>query len=189
MSLNNTVKASANGTSDGRKEGRDQEPFGDCRKFYIEVTHPRYPGHIGKCLWTSVNEYHKNMEDLEIGDCVLHYLTGRSRGSYKEMMVGVSKVAKKPVKLSKEELIARLEKLGIWDADYANFASTLLEDPNNKLGLFYFVELTDYIEFERKITYKELEELAGITPLNIHGYLKEIAPDQARKILERGLRD
>lgn len=189
MSSNNPAEVGFKGTSNGRTEGRDQEPFGDCRKFYIEATHPRYPGHIGKCLWTSVNEYHKNMEDLEIGDCVLHYLTSKSPDPYKMMVVGVSKVAEKPVKLSEEELIARLRELGIWDAEYANFARTLLDDPNNKLKLFYFVELTDYIEFERKITYKELTELTGITPLTIHGYLNEIAPDQARKILERGLRE
>ena len=157
-------------------------PLLECKKFYLEVTGPPYPGHIGKCLWSPATRRYKYMESLEVGDCILHYLKSSSPGEYNKKIVGVSRVKEKFTRLSREQLIKRLNEKDIWNDKYAQFAGNWL-----KHQYFYFVELDNYIEFPQKITLNKFEELTGISPRNLQRYLVELKLEQARKILELAL--
>ena len=165
---------------------RGWDPLSECKEFYMEVTGPPYPGHVGKCLWSPATGSYKYMENLEPGDCILHYLTLESPSTYKKMIVGISRVNSRFIRLSKEELVKRLNTIGVWNDEYAKFAREWLEYP--EYALFYFVELSNYIEFPRKISLDEFTELTGIKPTSLQKYLVELTPDQARKILEVALR-
>ncbi|MGB9816427.1 MAG: AAA family ATPase [Desulfurococcaceae archaeon] len=162
------------------------DPLSKCKKFYMEVTGPPYPGHVGKCLWSPATGSYKYMENLEPEDCILHYLTLESPSTYKKMIVGVSRVNSRFIRLSKEELVKRLNTISVWSSEYAEFAEEWLEYP--EYALFYFVELSNYIEFPRKISLDEFTELTGIKPTSLQKYLVELAPSHARKILEVALR-
>jgi len=167
-------------------EEHEWDPLSECKNFYIEITRTPYPESLGKDLWAPETERYKLMEKLEIGDCVLHYLTSRSRSEYKGNIVGVSRVSKEPVKLSREDLINKLREIGVWSEKYEDFAREWLNNP--EYTSFYFVELSDYIDFPRKISFDEFTNLTGIKPQSLQGkYLKNLHPDRARKILELAL--
>jgi len=51
------------------------DPLAECRDFYLEVISSPYPGRVGKWLWSPAASLWKIMEDLKVGDCVLHYLS------------------------------------------------------------------------------------------------------------------
>jgi hypothetical protein len=121
------------------------------------------------------------MEKLEIGDCVLHYLTRESQSEHKQSIVGVSRVSKKPVKLSRDDLINKLKEIGVWSEEYEKSVKKWLDKSNS----FYFVELSNYIEFPRKISFNEFSNLTGIKSYDLQGrYLRNLDPEHARKILE-----
>jgi hypothetical protein len=121
------------------------------------------------------------MEKLEIGDCVLHYLTSKSRSEHKQSIVGVSRVSKKPVKLSRDDLINKLKEISVWSEEYERSVKEWLD----KFDSFYFVELSNFIEFPRKISFNEFSNLTGIKPYDLQGrYLIYLPSDYAKKILE-----
>jgi MoxR-like ATPase len=158
-------------------------PLSECKNFYIEITHSPYPEGIGKSLWAPETKKYKLIEKLEIGDCILHYLTSESPSEYEETIVGVSRVSKEPVKLSREDLIKKLQEIGVWSDKYEDFARKWLDNP--EYTSFYFVELSNYIDFPRKISFGEFRNLTGIKPQRLQGiYLMDLPPDYARKILE-----
>jgi MoxR-like ATPase len=159
------------------------DPLSECKNFYIEITRSPYPESIGKSLWAPETKNYKLMEKLEMGDCIFHYLTSKSRSEYKEIIVGVSRVSKEPIKLSKEDLINKLREIGEWSDRVENFAREWLDNP--EYTSFYFVELSNYIDFPRKIDFNEFSNLTGIKRQGLQGkYLKNLTPDHARKILE-----
>ncbi|MFZ8791365.1 MAG: hypothetical protein ACO2OS_03670, partial [Thermosphaera aggregans] len=156
-------------------------PLSQCENFYIELTHISIQESIGKELWAPEEKKHELMEKLEIGDCVLHYLTSKSRSIHKQSIVGVSRVSKKPVKLSKDDLINKLKEIGVWSEEYEKSVKEWLDKSNS----FYFVELSNYIEFPRKIPFKEFSNLTGIKYHDLQGrYLIDLPSDYAKKILE-----
>jgi hypothetical protein len=162
------------------------DPLSECKNFYIEITRSPYPEGIGKSLWAPETKTYKLMEKLKIEDCILHYLTSESPSEYKETIVGVSRVSKKPIKLSREDLIKKLHEIGEWSDKYEDFAREWLDNP--EYTSFYFVELSNYIDFPRKIDFNEFRNLTGIKPLGLRGkYLRKLPPDHARKILELAL--
>jgi len=156
-------------------------PLSECKNFYIEITRAPYPESIGKSLWAPEAKPYELMKRLEIGDCVLHYLTSRSQSEHNKIIVGMSRVGKKPIKLSKEDLIKKLQEIGEWSDRYKDFARKWLDNP--KYTSFYFVELSDYIEFPRKIPLREFRNLTGIKPAK-GDYLKDLDRDHARILLE-----
>jgi len=166
-----------------RDQNKEQkwDPLSECKNSYIHITHSPYPGGIGKSLWAPYVENHKLMERLEIGDCVFHYLTSKSRSKPNKIIVGMSRVSKKPVRLSKEELIKKVQEIG---EPIDRHARKWLDNP--KYTSFYFVELSNYIDFPRKIGLKEFTHLTGITKSrSLEGkILIPLAPDRAKKILE-----
>jgi MoxR-like ATPase len=161
------------------------DPLSECKNFYIEITHRPYPEGIGKSLWAPETKKYKFMEELKIGDCILHYLTSKSPSEYEETIVGVSRVSKEPIKLGREDLIKKLQEIGEWSDKYEDFARKWLDNP--KYTSFYFVELSNYIEFPRKINLDEFTELTGIKPTSLQKYLENLPLDHARKILELAL--
>jgi MoxR-like ATPase len=162
------------------------DPLSECKNFYIEITHSPYPEGIGKSLWAPETKKYKLMEKLKIGDCILHYLTSKSRSEYKEMIVGVSRVSKEPIKLGREDLIKKLHEIGEWSDKYEDFAREWLDNP--EYTSFYFVELSNYIDFPIKIAFNEFRNLTGIKRQGLQGkYLKNLPLDHARKILELAL--
>jgi DNA replication protein DnaC len=169
-----------------RDQNKEQKwnPLSECKKnFYIEITQAPYPEGIGKSLWAPEAKAPKLMKGLEIDDCVLHYLTSGSESEPNKIIVGVSRVAKEPIKLSKEDLIKKLQEIGEWSDRYKDFARKWLDNP--EYTSFYFVELSDYIEFPRKIPLSEFSDLTGIKPASLQGrYLKDLDRDHARKLLE-----
>lgn len=160
------------------------DPLIECKNFYLEVTGAPYPGHIGKCLWAYDTHQDKDkIEGLEVGDCIIHYLTSKSP-SYKSKAVGVSRVIEKYIKLDRNGLIEKLKEAGIWGEDYQDFANEWL----NKYNSFYFVKLSGFIEFQNKINIKEIQELTGISPVKLQGrYLVELEREKALEILRYGL--
>jgi energy-coupling factor transporter ATP-binding protein EcfA2 len=168
-------------------EGKEAswDPLSECKNFYIEVTGSPYPGHIGRSLWSPATERYRYMERLEPGDCIFHYLKTSSSSVYRKMIVGVSRVSNKSVILSKNELVDKLRSLRVWNDEYAKFASNWLEKPKYKS--FYFVELSGYIEFQRKISLDEFIKLTGIRLQSLRRYLVDLPINQAMKVLEPNL--
>jgi len=170
-------------------------PFTECKEFYFEITGPPYPGHVGKCLWSptkktgpGIEEDYKILWDLDVGSCIIHYVKKREdvQPEYAGRVVGISRVAKKCVKLSKDELIRKLSEMGIWSDKYKEFADDFLERDN----FFYFVELTDFIEFPRKMTLSEFSNTAGVSFVGIRGwYLLPLTRKQALRILKVALEE
>ena len=167
----------------GIMEKSGWDPLAECRDFYLEVTSSPYPGHIGKCLWSPAASLWRSMEDLKIGNCIFHYLTSKSPSMYKEVVIGVSSVKHGCIELSKEELVKRLRGMDVWSKEYEDFASKWLKEYDR----FYFVELSNYIEFQRAIPLNELEKLTGLTPVELQRYLVKLKLDQARQLLEKAL--
>jgi energy-coupling factor transporter ATP-binding protein EcfA2 len=157
-------------------------PLTGCKRFYLEVTGPPYPGHVGKCLWSPATSSYKFMEGLEVGDCILHYITLESPSDYKKKIVGISRVVKRFEKLSREELIKRLKELGVWSREYEYFSAQWINEVT--YSQFYYIELANYIDFPRKISLEEFTALTGIKSTRLQRYLIELEPEQARKILE-----
>jgi DNA replication protein DnaC len=164
-----------------REQNKEEksDPLSECKNFYVEITPSPYPEGIGKSLWAPEN--FKLIKRLEIGDCVFHYLTSESRSKQNKIIVGMSRVSKKPVRLSKEELIKKVQEIG---EPIDRHARKWLDNP--KYTSFYFVELSNYIDFPRKIGFKEFTHLTGITKSrSLKGkILIHLAPDRAKKILE-----
>ena len=169
-------------------------PFTECKEFYLEITGPPYPGHVGKCLWSptkktgqEIEENYKIMWDLEVGSCIIHYVKKREeQAEYAGRVVGISRVARKCVKLSKDELIRKLSEMGIWSDKYKEFADDFLRRDN----FFYFVELTGFIEFPRKMTLSEFSNTAGVSFVGIRGwYLLPLTRKQALRILKAALEE
>jgi hypothetical protein len=158
-------------------------PLSQCENFYIELTHISIQESIGKELWAPEEKKHELMEKLEIGDCVLHYLTSKSWSIHKQSIVGVSRVSKRPVKLSRDDLINKLKEIGVWSEEYEKSVKEWLDNP--EYTSFYFVELSNYVEFPRKISFNEFSNLTGIKPYDLQGrYLIYLPSDYAKKILE-----
>jgi hypothetical protein len=154
----------------------------DCKRFFLEVTASPYPGHIGKCLWSPATSSYKYMEGLEVGDCIIHYITADSKSTYKKTFIGISRVASKAKVYTKEELINKLKELNVWDPNYERFASTWIGDPH--YNFFYFVGLSDFIEFERKVSLEEYEKHTGDSIRRHQSYISELSQDYAVKLLE-----
>ena len=148
-----------------------------CNNFYVEVTHPPYPGHIGKCLWSPVGRNWHIMKQLKLGDCVIHYLSYKAikYGDLYKVFVGVSRVAKEAEVLDRDGLVSRLRDLGIWNDLYAEFSKEWLD----KYDRFYFVELEDCIEFPKKVKFDEVSSEVSIQ----QRYLFPIDPDAGRSII------
>ena len=150
-----------------------------CVRYFIEVARSKFPGHIGRCLWSPVGSRWKIMEKLEPGDCVIHYLSERAMDErFKGRFVGYSRVRSSVRVLDKSELIDRLEEMGVWDDDYRKYAGRWLE----KYDRFYFVELEDFREFENKVSYTEI---SGFRPPQ--QYVANLDPQVASIILRKGL--
>ncbi len=150
----------------------------NCRRYFLEITGPPYPGHVGKCLWAPVGSNWKKLEELAPGDCIIHYITGGAEdfnNPYIYCFIGISKVAREPTKISKEELISRLKKLRIWNKNYERFSEKWL---SRNYFYFYFVELKDYSEFPIKV---KLNVLSSLRP--IERYILDIDKNQAKQIL------
>lgn len=147
------------------------DPLTECGNFYLEVTNAPYPGHIGKCLWVN-SEYKDIVEKLQKGDCIIHYLTSES-----PKVVGVSRVIEvEKHALTRKELEEKLRSMCIWYKKYRDYAENLLKKHNS----FYFVKLSDFIEFPNKAEYEELARLQG-------RYLVELNREVALEVLKRGL--
>ncbi len=122
------------------------------------------------------------MEELEPGDCVIHYITSRARG-LKKSFIGISSVGKKAEKLSREELIKKLEELGIWNPSYEKFAREWIDKYNE----FYFVELTDFFKFGSEVTLNDLKnklKKEGVDFNPPQTYISEIRRNIAERILD-----
>jgi len=177
------------------KGGTSWNPFTECKEFYLEITGPPYPGHVGKCLWSPTRKAEPGVEgdykilwDLDVGSCIIHYIKKREdvQPEYAGNVVGISRVAKKCVKLSKDELIRKLSEMGIWSDKYKEFADEFLERDN----FFYFVELTDFIEFPRKMTLSEFSNTAGVSFVGLRGwYLLPLTRKQALRVLKVALEE
>ena len=156
-----------------------------CTDFFIEVS--GHIAHIGKCLWAPT-DIHARIRQLKRGDCIIHYLKkstdkkivqGSRYEEWRGAFVGVSKVEEEAKKLSREELIEELKKLGIWNEPYEEFAKKWLD----KHTEFYFVRLSNFKEFPRKVQPDDV----GIRTNKLQGkYLYSIDPDTGREILCRG---
>ena len=157
------------------------DPLTECKSFFLEVTQLPYPGHVGKCLWSPLADRYKDMGRLSPGDCVIHYVGSRAEGGVKSVFVGMSRVAERAVKCTKDELIEKLKKLiglNVWDSSYKNFAKKWLE----KSEFFYFVRLADYVDFPKKVTHREYELLTkNRVP---QSYISELGVETVKKILE-----
>lgn len=150
--------------------------FDSCKRYFLEITGPPYPGHVGKCLCAPVGTNWKKLEELAPGDCIIHYITSRAKGfknPYNYCFIGISKVAREPIKISKKELISRLKELNIWNEKYEKFSKKWLNH-----DYFYFVELKDYREFPIKV---RLGVFSSIHPPE--KYILEINENLAKSIL------
>lgn len=152
--------------------------MGECKRFFLEVTHPPVErNHIGKCLWSPVGSTWRIMEELEPGDCVLHYISSRAKG-WGKVFIGVSRVKRKAEIISRKELIERLKKLNVWDPSYEEFAREWLD----RYSDFYFVELTDFIEFSNRVSLDYLKRKGvEFNPPQI--YMSKIDRETAERIL------
>lgn len=156
-----------------------------CERYFIEATRVKYPGHIGKCLWSPVGPRWKTMEKLKPGDCIIHYITGRAKDNrFRKSFVGISKVKSNATQLDKEELIDKLRRMGIWNENYKEFAGMWL----NEYDRFYFVELIDFRSFNVNVSYDDINrELLGFRPPQ--QYIAKLDPKVAKTILQKGLSD
>jgi len=159
------------------------EMFIDCKRIFLEVTHPPYLGHIGKCLWSPVGRNWRIMSELRKGDCIIHYISSKARkyGNIYRVFVGVSRVAEEAIEISKNELILRLKSLGIWNSIYEKFSMEWL----SKYDRFYFIKLENFVEFSNKVRYDEVSDKVSIP----QKYLTLISNYEAMAVIERaGLR-
>jgi len=183
---NNIVASESPLKPSGPLKSTGWNPLVDCKKFYLEITHTPYPGHIGRCLWSPTTEDYDYMRKLEIGDCILHYITSKSPSRpQRKKIVGVSRVSSKYTELGRDDLVRRLREMRVWSDKYEEFARKWLE----KYTSFYFVKLSDYTEFQRKINLEEFTELAGIESTKLQRYLIQLDINQAKRILELALRE
>ncbi|ABN69678.1 ATPase associated with various cellular activities, AAA_5 [Staphylothermus marinus F1] len=148
-----------------------------CNRFFLEVTRSPYPGHIGKCLWAPHGKRWEKMDELKPGDCILHYTSSRAK-NLKRTFVGISRVARKALVLNKNDLLNKFKELNIQNESYGKFADEWL----GKYDQFYYVELKDFLEFHRKISYDEVSDKISIP----EKYLSSINPGVAAFILELG---
>lgn len=147
------------------------------RKYYLEITKPPWPGHIGKCLWAPHDPKYENGREgklglLKQGDIVIH--------DWKGKIVGYSKVIGTLKVLTKEELVEWFKQKGIWDDRYQDFAQFWFGKSTD--GKFYVVELADFKEFVEKIPYSKIVGLPQ--PTTLRGvYLIELDPKVGRKLV------
>ena len=159
----------------------------ECERYFIEVVRSKYPGHIGKCLWSPAGPRWKIMKELKPGDCIIHYLSERSVDKrFKGNFVGISTVESSAKEISREQLINELKEMGIWSDDYEKFASEWL----NKYNRFYIVKLRNFKEFEVMVSYRSIRreirrEFPDFRPPQ--RYIAKLDAGVARAILSRGL--
>jgi len=152
-----------------------------CRNYYTENARAPYPSHIGKCLWSPEGSRWNIMTKLEPGDCIIHYITSRADNrKLRKLFIGFSRVKQKYTELSKDGVVEKLKKMGIWSNDYENFASKWL----NEYSTFYFVELENFTEFRKKVS---LDEIHDYKPRQF--YIKELDSEIAEKIIKMGYGD
>jgi len=149
----------------------------NCKRYFVEATSD--VAHVGKVLWSPEGRSWRIMEDVEPGDCVIHYITRESTSNYRRSFMGVSRVASEVRVLSREELEELLRQLE------ANPGFLSSNDKWKKYDRFYLVELEGFVKFPKPIPLDEAQKL-GVKIQQ--AYLYEINAEVGKRLVEMGLR-
>jgi len=147
-------------------------------EYYLEITKPPWPGHLGKYLWAPHDEKYWNGREgkigsLKKGDIIIH--------DWKGKIVGYSTVRELPRVVTKEELVELFKSEGIWNSKYQEFAKSWFKKSRD--GKFYLVKLSGLNEFNEHQPYSKIKGLPQ--PTKLQGvYLVKLDPEVGRQLVE-----
>ena len=154
-------------------------------RAFMEVSMVPWPGNTGLFLWAPYSRRFANQgfNRIEAGDLVIHYRTTKS-DLYPGMFVGKSFVRGKPVIVKSDEFFDVLRRFDLVGPRYQEYFERILRRSKK----VYYVELSDFIEFEQKLHYSRLAEVSRtiwdrIRPRQ-NEYLKEIDKEVVEIILD-----
>ncbi|RLF82364.1 hypothetical protein DRN38_00215 [Thermococci archaeon] len=147
-------------------------------EYYLEITKPPWPGHLGKYLWAPHDKKYWDgregkISSLRKGDVIIH--------DWKGKIVGYSTVSELPKVVTKEELIELFKSEGIWDDEYQKFAESWFQKSRD--GKFYLVKLSGLNEFNEHKQYSKINGLPQ--PTRLQGvYLVKLDPEVGKQFVE-----
>ncbi len=150
------------------------------KNYFVESSENPWKTHTGIFLWSPKGDKWNKMKNLQEGDVILHYRK-RKADKYSKCFVGFSKVEREFKIISKSDLIRIFEKNFKYGESYKSFASDWVDEYQE----FFYVKLTDYVNFSKKISVNEFGKI-GLDYANLQGYLRKMKKEIALNLIELG---
>ena len=143
-------------------------------RYWIELANPPTLDYIGKFIWAPYAPRWRQVEEVQEGDIVYHYITSRGPSNYRGTFVGKSRIKRPAQVIPKEKLKELIHKTisREWTEIYAEFTSRWFSQYDH----FYLVELEAFEPFDPPLP----REKVGFNPPQ--SYFTEASEEVVKKL-------